>query len=183
MLSHSQAVSGAGEMKVEAHKKELHSFDVRGMDIETVLIGPVTQQIIDADRLVRTEFRNGFPNWMMYRTALAGDSIFLPRLREWAVAFTWVYCLDGAVKRKTLSDELIGCVSLDVLSRLVFSRWLAPHSDIAATISVDRNTYKRLRDRIYARLAASLDEYWIRLIIAYREVRRHERSEHGRYRR
>lgn len=162
---------------------ELGCYTIRGPDTETALIGPITSQIIDADRLVRLEWKNGFPNWMLYRTALAGDSIYLPKLREWTIAFTWVYCLGGAVKRKTISDELIGSVALDVLSKVLFTRWLDQPSVIAERIGVDRNTYKRLRDRVYSRMAASLDEYWIRLILAYKTSQNYERSEHRRLRR
>ena len=49
-------------------------YDVRGMDPETLLVGPVSEPIIDADRRVRRRLNNGFPNWAMYRTAYAGDS-------------------------------------------------------------------------------------------------------------
>lgn len=161
-----------------AVKHEPYCYDLRGKDTETHLVGPITSQIIDADRLVRADFRNGMPNWMLYRTALAGDSIYLPRLREWVTAFTLTYCLNGAVKRKTINDELVGAVALDALSRLVFGRWLDQPSAMAECIGMDRNTYKRLRDRIYSRMAVSLDEYWIRLILAYRMVKNYERSEH-----
>lgn len=158
-------------------------FDIRGKDTETYLVGPITSQIIDADRLVRVEWQNGFPNWMLYRTALAGDALYLPKLRHWAISFTWVYAMEGAVRRKSITDELIGCVALDALSRVVFGRFLGDYSVIADNIGVSKDTYRRFRNRVYSRMAGSLDEYWIRLTLAVREVAKYERSEHKRIRR
>lgn len=155
---------------------EIHCFDLRGKDTETHLVGPITAQIIDADRLVRTEFRNGMPNWMLYRTALAGDSLYIPKLRHWTIAFTWVLAINGGVRRKAISDELIGIASLDALSMIVHGEELQPYTITAEDIGVHHKTYKRLRDGVYKRLKVSLDEYWLHLICAYSQVKIYERK-------
>lgn len=156
-------------------KPEPYCYDLRGQDSETALIGPITATTIDADRLVRVDFRNGMPNWMLYRTALAGDSLYLAKLRHWTIAFTWALAL-SSVRRSRLTDELIGCAALDALSIVLYTRELQPHTVTAQAIGVHHKTYRRLRDGVARRLKASLDEYWIRLIMAYREVSKYERK-------
>lgn len=141
-----------------------------------MLIGPVFDSIIDADRLVRTEFRNGFPNWALYRTCLAGDTLYLPALRRWVVAFTVAYCQSGGIKRQAYSDELAAVAAWDALHMLIFCRQMQPYSETAAALGVHHKTYRCLRDTIYARLRASLDEYWIQLSAAFRHVVLYERK-------
>lgn len=151
-------------------------WDLKGPDYDTILIGPVFGSIIDADRLIRTEWRNGFPNWELYRAAFAGDSIYLPKLRLWTVAFAVAYCKAGGIKRHAYSDELACVAGWDALHMLIFTRELEPYTVVAGRLGVDPKTYKRLRDGLYKRLRASLDEYWIRLTIAFRQVLIYERN-------
>lgn len=148
----------------------LGDYTLKGPDYDTILIGPVFASIIDADRLIRTEWRNGFPNWALYRAALAGDNIHLPFLRRWAVAFSVAYCMSGGVKRHVYSDELACVAGWDALAMLVFCRELQPYTVTAAALGVDPKTYKRVRNGVYKRMRASLDEYWVRLTIAFRQV-------------
>jgi len=151
-------------------------FDIRGKDTETALVGPITAQIIDADRLVRFDFKNGMPGWMMYRTALAGDSLYLPALKDWTIAFTWVYALTGGVRRTAITDELIGCAALDALSLLIYARPLTGYKQTAENIGTNHKTYWRLREAIYRRMQAGLGEYWLRLVMAYKQVEFIERK-------
>lgn len=151
-------------------------WDVRGRDFETALAGPVTPSIIDADRAVRAEFRNGFPNWLMYRTAIAGDDLHMSALRRWVVAFAVVYGMDGGVKRQTYSDELACVAGWDALHILLHGRQLQPASVTADELRVHSQTYTRFRNAIYRRLRESLDEYWCQLVVAYRYVLKAERK-------
>ena len=161
-------------MSMEAH--EVGCWDLKGPDFETVLIGPVNATIIDADRLVRLDWRNGFPNWDMYRVALAGDSLLGDRLREWSVAFSVAYCTTGGVKRQSYSDELAAVAAWDALHMLVHSRQMQPYTQTADSIGVHHKTYLRLRNSLYRRMKASLDEYWVRLSVAFRQVYLHEKN-------
>lgn len=124
-------------------------YDLRGQDFDTALIGPVTASIIDADRLVRCEWRNGFPNWMLYRTVLAGDSLYVSRLRYWAVAFAVAYCLEGGVKRQTYSEELACVAAWDALHMVLHCRQIQPYAETADALGVHHSTYKRLRSHLY----------------------------------
>jgi hypothetical protein len=151
-------------------------YTLRGPDFGTMLIGPVTERVIDADRLVRLEWRNGFPNWLMYRTAMAGDTLGRGQLRQWIVAFTLAYCADGAVRRDAYSDELATFAAWDAYSLLVHCKQVQPYTITAEALGVDPKTYKRLRNRVYARLRASLDEYWLRLECAIRYIVLSERK-------
>jgi len=157
-------------------KEAQGDWDVRGKDYETALAGPVTESIIDADRLVRLDFRNGFPNWMMYRTVIAGDSLFVGRLRLWVVAFAVVYAMDGGVRRQTYSNDLATVAAWDALFILMHGRELQPHTVSAEALGVDPKTYKRFRNDLHRRLRVSLDEYWINLVVAYRHVLKAERK-------
>lgn len=163
-------------MNASLKELEMGCYTIRGPDTETALIGPITAQIIDADRLVRLEFRNGFPNWMLYRTALAGDSIYLPKLKYWAIAFTWVVLTQTPGIRVKATDELVGVVALDALAMIIYNREVFPYSSAAQAAGVHHKTYKALRNLIYRRLKASLDEYWLHLICAYSQVKIYERK-------
>lgn len=151
-------------------------YDLRGPDYDTALIGPVTERIGDADRLVRLDFANGFPNWWLYRCAYAGDTLGLDRLRQWCVAFSIAYCMDGGIKRQAYSDELACVAAWDALHVILYSRELQPHTVSANSLGVDSKTYLRLRNRLARRLKASLEEYWIHLGVAYRHVILYERK-------
>lgn len=150
-------------------------WDIRGPDFETLLVGPVTGSIIDADRLVRMEWSNGFPNWAMYRVVLAGDTHLAPILREWCVAFAVAYCQTGGVRRHVYSDELACLAGWDAYSALTRGRWVASGADVAEVAEVDPKTYRKLRGALFARLRASLEEYWIRMQVAFRQVALMER--------
>lgn len=157
---------GEGAVAVQV---EQGCYDLRGPDFDTALIGPVTASIIDADRLVRLEWKNGFPNWGLYRTVLAGDSLHIDRLREWCVAFSVAHCTE-AVQARAYSDDLACVAGWDALHMLVATRPLEPYSVLAKSLEVNAATYKRARDGVFLRLRASLDEYWIRLGSAYRQI-------------
>ena len=161
---------------MEAREVSKGDWDVRGRDYETALAGGVTAAIIDADRVVRFEFRNGFPNWDLYRTVIAGDRLFVTRLRQWAVAFAIAYGMDGGIKRHAYSDELATVAAWDALYILMHGRQLQPHTVTAEALDVDPKTYQRFRNRVYLRLRASLDEYWCQLVVAYRHILKAERK-------
>lgn len=155
--------------------QEVGDYDVRGHDFETAMVCGVTSTHIDADRLVRMDWKNGFPNWELARTAYCGDSCHLPALRQWVVAFAIAYCMDGGVKREAYSDELACVAGWDALYLLVFKREIMPYTVLADDLGVHRNTYRRLRNAICRRLAKSLAEYWERFGIAFRQVAFYER--------
>lgn len=150
--------------------------DLRGHDFDTALIGPVTESIIDADRLVRLEWKNGFPNWMLYRTVFAGDTLYLTRLRYWAVAFAVAYGQSGGVRREAYSDELAAVAAWDALNMLLNPRAEHTYREIAASLGVHHSTYRRLRRHIYASLRGSLEMYWCQLGAAYRQIIFYERT-------
>ncbi len=152
-------------------------YDLRGPDFETRLVGPITDSIIGADQLVRDEWRNGFPNWDMYRCALAGDSNLRARLRQWCVAFAIAYVADGAVQRRVASDELATYAGWDAYAALLTTRWAVSSADAAEAAGVSPKTYRKLRGAVFARLRASLDEYWIRMQIGMRQVALQERRQ------
>ena len=151
-------------------------YDVRGRDFETMLIGHISEAIIDADRLVRLDWQNGFPNWAMYRCALAGDTLHRSALRRWVVAFTHVYCADGGIKRHAYDEDMATFAAWDAYSLLVHSRQVQPYTVTAEALGANPKTYRRLRDNVYRRLRASMDEYWIRMQVAVRQITISERK-------
>src|SRR5690606_16750213 len=85
-VSRLQRVEPGGALRTGVCEREgggmtVGDYDLRGLDFETYLVGPVTDKIIDADRLVRQRVSNGFPNWALYRCVYAGDTHLLPMLR------------------------------------------------------------------------------------------------------
>jgi hypothetical protein len=151
-----------------ADKLEVGDYDLRGTDFETLLVGPITERIIDADRIVRSEWGNGFPNWVMYRTVYAGDSHLIGDLRLWCVALAVAYSETGGVRKP--SEALAVCVGRDVCHALLEGRWGAPSDEVAEAIGVAPKTYRRFRNALMQRLTASLTEYWVRMQIAMRQV-------------
>ena len=152
-------------------------FEPRRLDFETYLVGPVTERIIDADRLVREEWNNGFPNWTMYRAALAGDSYALLALRSWCVAYAIAVAESGTLRKGMPADEM-GCLAgWDAFYALINHKWVVAGGDIADVAGVDPKSYRKLRNRVYSHLRASLDEYWIRLQVAVRQVWMMERHQ------
>lgn len=156
--------------------QQVGDYDLRGRDFDTALIGAVTDSIIDADRLVRIEWRNGFPNWWLYRTVLAGDSLYLTDLRQWAVAFAVAYGMSGGVKRHAYSDELACIAAWDALAMLLSPAADHPYRETAAALGVHHSTYRRLRSHIYGSLRGSMEMYWCQLGAAYRQVIFYERN-------
>jgi hypothetical protein len=163
-----------------ADKLEVGDYDLRGPDFETVLLGPVTGTIIDADRLVREGthrepgWRNGFPNWEMYRCAYAGDSHASAKLRDWCILLAIAYGEAGGTRRS--SDDMAVVAGRDIHYALLNSRWGAPSDEAAEMLGVAPKTYRRFRANLYRRLKASLTEYWIRLQIAMRQIALLERN-------
>jgi hypothetical protein len=150
-------------------------WDLRGPDFETLLIGPIMATTIDADRLVRNEWSNGFPNWAMYRCFLAGDSHLRKIAREWAVAFAIAAAGSGAVSRRKASDEFACLAGWDAYHAMLTGQWVASGADVAEIAEVDPKTYRKLRGYVFSRLKASLDEYWIRMQVAFRQAAMMER--------
>lgn len=151
-----------------AGKTEVGDYDLRGMDFETLLVGPVTERIIDADAIVRSEWGNGFPNWVMYRCVYAGDSHLLADFRLWCVALAVAYGESGGVRKP--SDAFAVAVGRDVCHAMLEGRWGVSSDDMAEAVGVAPKTYRRFRNALMARLTASLGEYWVRMQIAMRQV-------------
>lgn len=145
-------------------------YTTRGFDIDTLLVLPIHERLIDADRLVRFDFRNGFPNWELFRTVYCGDNLYLPKLKRWVHEFAIAHCQDGGVKRQVYSPTLAGVAGLDALYLLTYMEPLLPHTLAAAELGVTPKTYKRLRDAIRDRLSVSLNTYVLHLGSAYRQV-------------
>lgn len=150
-------------------------YDLRGPDFETILVGPVTASIIDADREVRDDWANGFPNWVMYRVVLAGDTHLHLRLRDFCVAYAIAHCEAGGVRKGLPADE-IGCLAgWDAFYALLHHKWLIAGQDVADVAGVDPKTYRKVRAHVYGSLRASMDEYWVRMQVAIRQVAMRER--------
>lgn len=158
------------------NREWIGDYDLRGVDVETALIGPVTDRIIDADRLVRFDFRNGMPNWMLYRSALAGDSIYLRDLRDWAVLFALEMCNRSRLHSHPAKEDMACVAAWDALHLLVHMRQLQPYTQTAEALGVHHKTYRRLRDSLAATMHLSLKQYWLRLISAYCQVLTKERE-------
>ena len=150
-------------------------WDLRGPDFETYLVGPVTDKIIDADRLVRQRVSNGFPNWALYRCVYAGDTHLLPMMRDWCVAYAIAAAESGLI-RKGLPVEEMGCLAgWDAYYRLLHHKWVIAGQDIADVAGVDPKTYRKLRNYVYAANLLSLQDYFVEMQIAVRQVWKEDR--------
>lgn len=151
-----------------AEVQEHGDYQLKVVDFETYLIGPITARIVDADRLVRKEFANGFPNWAMYRVGMCGDSHLADRLRDWCIAFAVAYAHTGGLRKPC--DDVAWAAGRDAYCFITTGRWGAPSDELAEALGIAPKTYRRFRNGVGLRLKASLDEYWIELQIAIRRV-------------
>ena len=160
---------------------EAGCYALKGTNFETRLVGAITDAIIDSDRYVRegvhgdNGWNNGLPNWAMYRTALAGDTHLAVNLRAWCEAFGMAYVEAGGARKG--GDALGVCIGRDAYVRLTTTRWGAPADELAPLLGITPKTYRTHRAEVYARLKVSLDEYWMRLEIAMRQVAIRERRQ------
>lgn len=152
-------------------------YAVKGLDFDTYLVGPVTDKIVDADRIARAHVDNGFPNWALYRTVYAGDSHLRTQLRDWCVAFA-VAAAEGGLVRKGLPHEEMGALAgWDAYYRLHNARWVIAGQDIADVAGVDPKTYRKLRNYVYSANVASMNRYFVEMQIAIRRVWQMEREQ------
>lgn len=150
------------------------NLPLNSLDYETQLIGPITGTIIDADRLARMEYGNGFPNFAMYRLVLAGDRLYMSRVRQWWVLFSIEWCRTHM--RKGYSEELATVAAWDSLQRVMDpARPILPASEAAEGLGVKEDSYRRVRDSLVRVLGAVLRSYWEILGATYRIVKYNER--------
>jgi hypothetical protein len=159
-----------------AERMEVGDYDYRVREAEKALAGEITGTVIGAAWRVRAEWRNGFPCWDMYRAAIAGDSLYLRELRQWTVAFAIVTATDGAVRSSVYSEEFACVAAWDALSIFLWRRELQPYTVTAAALGLHHRTYKRFRDMLALRLEASHEEYFSRLVAAYKATQKAERK-------
>lgn len=141
-------------------------FNTKGRDYATELLGPITDEIIDADRLCRLELRNGFPNFALYRALLAGDDCNIVRAKGWWMLFCREWCRNNM--RKAYSYDLAQLVAVDSWDRV--ERSGGEHYSaqlLAESLGVSENTYRRARDAMTATLTAVLRVYWGYLLGLY----------------
>ena len=155
--------------------KPAGDWDLRGRDYETELVGPITDAIIDADRLARAEHRNGFPNFALYRLIMCGDRMYLEYVRHWWVLFAIEWCRNRM--RGSFSEDLATIAAWDSLQRVMDpARPILPADDAARSLGVELETYTRIRANLVRILQAALWSYWEVMGITYRVVRRFERQ-------
>lgn len=154
-------------MNAAATRPEVGDYDLRTIEVEKALVCAVHPHLIDADRSVRDEWCNGFPNWALYRDALAGDTLYALALKDWVIAFA--YRVGQVVLREAaFTEELTYLAGQDALAMLRANREVIPYTLAAAAVDANPKTYKRLRDLLYRMLKATTDEYWVRLGAEYR---------------
>jgi hypothetical protein len=159
-----------------AIKSPVGDYDLRGRDIDTMMVGEIHDTLIDAARLARVEFNNEMPNWELFRAVYGGDSMYLPVLKRWVHEFAIAYCLTGGIKRSVYTPELAGIAGLDALYLLTYMEPMLPHTVIAEDLGVTPKTYLRLRNAIRDRLSVSLNMYVMHLGAAYRYTLIYERK-------
>jgi hypothetical protein len=158
------------------NSKEIVGFGLRIPDLQDALVGPVTGSIGDAARIVAKTFDNGFPNWEMYRTAIAGDTLYTRKLIDWCVAFSVAYCSTGGVKNSVYSDELAVIAGWDAAHIMINCRPIMPYTEAAQILGVHHKTYKRARDQVFSRMKKSLEDYIMEMCSAYFFVLRENRK-------
>lgn len=145
-------------------------FTVKGRDYDTELIGPIRQDIIDADRLVRIECHYRIPAFYLYRAAYAGDSVYLPFLKRWAIGFV-DSALVGFMAHDTGEyDELVGVLALDALSIIIHLKALQTPAEAEESLGIPADAYRKLRATLVRMIDGELRDYFGWLGAMYRIV-------------
>lgn len=162
-------------MTAQVEPQAVGDYDLRAPDFETVLVKGLTGTIGDADRLIARGSRrddpwaNGFPNFYLYRTILAGDTHLRQRVYDWFIAFSIAFALDKGLR--TGDRELAGvCAGQDTYRWMMEQRWEHGES-VAEDIGCAPKTYRRFRDAALLRNQTSLREYWLRMQFAMLQVK------------
>ena len=138
-------------------------------DHETALIGPITDRIIDADRLVRDEHGEGFPNFAIYRLILCGDRLYMPQVREWWVGF----CIGWSEQEMSRypGDDLIVMAAWDSLQRTVSPNQPVLNDVYAASeLQMSVEAYACVR-KLFERILSNIVRvYWWRMVWAHEKV-------------
>src|SRR5690606_34922912 len=93
----------------------------------------------------------------------------------WCVAYAIAAAESGLI-RKGLPAEEMGCLAgWDAYYRLLNHRWVIGGQDIADVAGVDPKTYRKLRNYVYASNLLSLQDYFIEMQIAVRQVWKEDR--------
>jgi hypothetical protein len=168
-------------------------------DHETALIGPITDRIIDADAMVRSEHGEKYPAFAIYRLILCGDRLHLTRVRQWWVSFCIQWVADNY--RKKFSDEVVCVAAWDSLARVmqqgeaeefveVYNEFLDRMETVrvyrepvltdefaAGSLEMRVETYSMMRKALQTILTKWLHQYWLDLLAAYARVIAAERRD------
>lgn len=144
-------------------------YALRGRDYDTELVGPITDDIIDAARLCRVEYENGFPGFPIYRLLLCGDLGYLVPVRQWWVLFSIEWCRRNM--RDAFSEELATVAAWDSLQRTMDPvRPILSATETAESLGVDKEQYIRARRALHGILGSVLKHYWTAIGAMYRIV-------------
>lgn len=144
---------------------DTHCFDVKGIGLDAAFIGALSDTALSATMMTREDFDSRFPGWELYRTVVAGDEIFLPKLRAYAVGMARAVSRARKINRHPVVREglrhnvWIRQAGLDALYIAIHGKVPMNSSDRAEGFGIPANVYKRLRDSVAGGMIIGLEKY------------------------
>ena len=143
---------------------------------ETRLASEIHDSLIDADRFVRDEYGETFPNFALYRLVLCGDRNHLRNVREWWEVFCILWA--DANMRKKQDGEAVLLAARDALQSFMEpNRRIMTDEAASEECGLHRTSYTLMRKGFMVILAQILETYMERLMVAYARVRKMERAQ------
>lgn len=140
------------------------------------LSAEIHDSLIDADRIVREEFGDAFPNFALYRLVLCGDHSNMRKVREWWEVFCVLWVQNNM--RKKPADEVVLVAAWDSLQRFFDpSRPILSDEYVQSEYGFDADSYRVMRKGFGIILSMILERYMHQLANAYAKVRARERRQ------
>lgn len=143
------------------------SLQIELPDYDSRMAEAIHDTLIDADRLVRECWTNGFPNWQLSRVVFSGEDVHVAECRRFMVALAWTIMDERGLD----NDELAGTAGIDAAHMLLRGRMIAPPETLAGILGVGTDLYLLIRNKVYGRTRVSMMTYWTLLGAKYREAR------------
>lgn len=141
-------------------------YDLKILDIENRLVGPLDDRLIDADRRVRERGRDGFPDWWLFSVVIRQEPTHVGRLQDWMVAFA--HSMDYG--RQPPPEEVITVAAWIAFHKLTHPADIIIVQPLADALGVHRDVLIRVYRRIHSRMLLRLDYYTHELKWAYISV-------------
>lgn len=152
-------------------------WDIRGPGLDAAFSGRLSDTALSAIQWTDKQFDRRFPGWELYRTVIAGDSIFWRGLEAYAIlmarAVTRSTRRTGhpTVAMRARRNAWIAQAGRDALFIAVTGKPPVGINERSASLGVSNGVYQRVRDAVAGGMCIGLETYRAMLFVNYWRVR------------